>query len=166
MMQVFKYIYNNSVLPFERITYSETKTDVSNKINLIDLSYLKETIDKNVSEEQFKKYCERLNLSEDDISLMFSNDYIDQGKDAFPFWIETLHKFSTYESIQKINKTDSELPFYNILFPLVDFSINSIEKRIGKKVSENIVDKLYQFFYRDLVSSCHHVLLDEFSLFL
>ncbi|MBB1194848.1 hypothetical protein DNC80_14350 [Flavobacterium sp. SOK18b] len=166
MAKVFEYIYTKSLLPFECITMLKSSKQISNKINSQYLDSLKKVVDKNASNEQFNKYCERLNLNEESFALMFSKETINTEKNELPSWLEILYEFSVFENVNKINKKDSELPFYDILFPLVDFSICTVEKKINKKISGNIVDKLLQFFYKDLVSNSHYVFFDEFSLYL
>lgn len=118
-------------------------------------------IDKDGLEEQFKKYCEAVNINEDDLTLMISNDFKDKNEIKPSVWIELLEKFLTYESILTIKEKNNDLPFYDILFPLVDFSISSIERIL----SNNLVNTLQSFFYKDLISSCYNVFLDEFLFF-
>lgn len=166
MVQNFNQLYINALLPFERICKGSVSLRTNKEKTNPYLEFWKENVGKDALEEQFKKYCSLVNITDDDVSLMISNGGIAEERTEFPLWIDTLQKFFIFESDQKINKKDNELPFYDILFPFVDFSIKSIEEKIGKKLSQNIIETLRPFFYRDLIASCHQVFLDEFSIFL
>lgn len=161
MSQNFNHLYLNTLLPFERIYESSVFIPFSGE-NHKYLEFWKKNIDKDGSEEQFKKYCEVVNINEDDLALMISNDFIDQNEVKPSAWVRLLQKFLAYESVLKINEKDNDLPFYDILFPLVDFSVFSI----GRTLSDNLVNTLQSFFYKDLISSCYNVFLDEFFFFL
>lgn len=166
MKQSIENIRIKSILPFERITTGEISNYIPSKTNRVYLKNLKENIDKNASNKQFDKYCELINLNKEDISLIFSDNYVNQEKKEYPFWIDTLHSFFNFENSEEINKINEELPFYDVLFPLINFSINSIEKKTDKKISKEWVNRLIVFFYSDLIPNSHQVFLDEFSLFL
>lgn len=161
MSQNFNHLYLKALLPFERINESSVFIPFSGENNKY-LEFWKKNIDKDGLEEQFKKYCEAVNINEDDLTLMISNDFKDNNEIKPSVWIELLQKFLTYESILMIKEKNNDLPFYDILFPLVDFSISSIERIL----SDNLVNTLQSFFYKDLISSCYNVFLDEFLFFL
>ncbi|WP_241329985.1 type 2 lanthipeptide synthetase LanM [Chryseobacterium arthrosphaerae] len=161
MSQNFNHLYLKALLPFERINESSVFIPFSGENNKY-LEFWKKNIDKDGLEEQFKKYCEAVNINEDDLTLMISNDFKDNNEIKPSVWIELLQKFLTYESILTIKEKNNDLPFYDILFPLVDFSISSIERIL----SDNLVNTLQSFFYKDLISSCYNVFLDEFLFFL
>ncbi|AYZ14350.1 type 2 lantipeptide synthetase LanM [Chryseobacterium arthrosphaerae] len=161
MSQNFKHLYLKALLPFERINESSVFIPFSGENNKY-LGFWKKNIDKDGLEEQFKKYCEAVNINEDDVTLMISNDFKDNNEIKPSVWIELLQKFLTYESILMIKEKNNDLPFYDILFPLVDFSISSIDRIL----SDNLVNTLQSFFYKDLISSCYNVFLDEFLFFL
>ncbi|WP_343680994.1 type 2 lanthipeptide synthetase LanM [Chryseobacterium arthrosphaerae] len=161
MSQNFNHLYLKALLPFERINESSVFIPFSGENNKY-FEFWKKNIDKDGLEEQFKKYCEAVNINEDDLTLMISNDFKDNNEIKPSVWIELLQKFLTYESILMIKEKNNDLPFYDILFPLVDFSISSIERIL----SDNLVNTLQSFFYKDLISSCYNVFLDEFLFFL
>ncbi|OCA71183.1 type 2 lanthipeptide synthetase LanM [Chryseobacterium arthrosphaerae] len=161
MSQNFNHLYLKALLPFERINESSVFIPFSGENNKY-LGFWKKNIDKDGLEEQFKKYCEAVNINEDDVTLMISNDFKDNNEIKPSVWIELLQKFLTYESILMIKEKNNDLPFYDILFPLVDFSISSIDRIL----SDNLVNTLQSFFYKDLISSCYNVFLDEFLFFL
>ncbi|MEE6129981.1 hypothetical protein V2E39_21455, partial [Chryseobacterium arthrosphaerae] len=78
MSQNFKHLYLKALLPFERINESSVFIPFSGENNKY-LGFWKKNIDKDGLEEQFKKYCEAVNINEDDVTLMISNDFKDNN---------------------------------------------------------------------------------------
>ncbi len=167
-----KKLYLTSLTPFELLAFSKTnKGDFIKKEDPKYLNLWKNSIEKDNSDEVFKKYCTYNKFDANDISLMTSK-IEDFSEDIdLPLWTQTLNEVlsTIHPEYVEYNNENQEKAFYHLFFPFIDFFSSKLQKVLQKSdietPNQNICDQLNEALYKSLFDIAYLVLFKEFESF-
>ncbi|QTE23312.1 type 2 lanthipeptide synthetase LanM [Polaribacter cellanae] len=161
-----KKIYISSLTPFEILKFKDRiNCSFEKKEQLILLDFWKKSVSKNSSCKIFDEYCQVNKLNEFDISLMTSNIIDFKEEVNFPFWINTLTEVLKKTNLKSHESKDKTNPFYQILFPFLDYFSSALKTSNIKLPNQKIINQLNLTLYQSLFSISSSVLFIEFEKF-
>lgn len=170
-----KAIYLKSLTPFEVLQISTKYTCIFESLQgqASYIEFWQKAVSRDGDEENFRKYCDLLNLSKGDINLMTSKVRNIKEEIEYPPWIEILRSVMEYTDLEPLvflKRLDTEeVPFEHIFYPFIqhfDYRISEGWRNSGTPVPDkSILQQLKQILLTELSTLGQLALLSAFSEF-